>query len=322
MDSRASLLDLKGPYDVHQPLPWDSHVYPVDYPSLEQAQALWQRSRDIAEWMASAWAAQGRSGPDNVPVPTRPGNLPPLPVIPGQGQTTLSDPAALGLDASLRTAGREGLATALWDLVSKGHQLKLYTDWLKGAGIRYFEAPELTRHRWRHTSRVQPGDSGAWSSLFLVLPPEVYSAGIWPILPKCIVPEPRLWPSILPALRILDRFRHYLGEPVQGVSGYRLPWYNAQINGSANSYHMHNCAIDFSYKARTKSNEIDASIFYRFYRSLYEVKGDGIGVYDSFIHLDVGLARHTAKGRALRWYSRNRDIRDVFDSKERFSVVG
>jgi len=310
-----------GPYDVYKPLPWDAHSYPTELPDLTEAQRLWERARDISAWMAEAWAKRGGKASAPVRTPKRPGNLPALPAVSTAGQVTLRDPSALGLPGELVSADRERLGVALWDLVSKTSQLDLYTAWLRAAGIRYFSADELTRHRWRHTSRVQPGRSGAWSALFEALPPEVYPAGIWPVLPKCVVPEPRLWPSILPTLRVLDRFRHWLGEPVTGISGYRLPFYNVQIKGSANSYHMHNCSVDFTFKDKTRGGELDARIFYDFYTSLYNVKGDGVGVYDDFIHFDVGLNRHKV-GRYLRWYHRGRKDQTIFARGERVNYVG
>lgn len=323
MDKRASLLLLKGgPYSVYEPLPWDDHVYPKDLPSLDVAKDLHLRTRRVVAWMAARWREQEGASLPSKGYPLTPRGAPAVLIgEPAPPAPIADDLGELGLDKSLLTSDRVGMARALQDLISKSSQLDLYSSWLKACGIRYFTAPELTRHKWRHTRLVQPGTSGAWAELLLVLGIEPWPAGIWPILPKCLVPEPALWPSILPALRVLDRFRHYLDAPVTAISGYRIPAYNEQIKGSLNSFHMFNCCVDFTYSARNEHGELDAAIFYRFYSSLYKVKGDGVGVYPSFIHFDTGLERHKV-GRYTRWYHRDRKSQDTFEKGSKFNLVG
>jgi hypothetical protein len=98
-------------------------------------------------------------------------------------------------------------------------------------------------------------------------------------------PPRDLWANIGPTARVLDALRKALGAPIQTLSVYRSPAYNACISGSAsNSLHMKFMAVDFSssdgkspvHWARQLKAMRDAGVF----------KG-GIGVYQSFVHVDT-----------------------------------
>ena len=67
-------------------------------------------------------------------------------------------------------------------------------------------------------------------------------------------------------------------------SAYRTPRRNATIEGAArNSLHMHGKAVDFTMRGVSIS-ELEQMAKY------YNV--GGIGIYNSFIHLDTGRVRH------------------------------
>jgi hypothetical protein len=98
-------------------------------------------------------------------------------------------------------------------------------------------------------------------------------------------PPRDLWANLGPTAHVLDALRNALGAPIQTLSVYRSPAYNACISGSAsNSLHMKFMAVDFSssdgkspvHWARQLKAMRDAGVF----------KG-GIGVYQSFVHVDT-----------------------------------
>jgi len=88
-------------------------------------------------------------------------------------------------------------------------------------------------------------------------------------------------------IRILQSFRDKIGEPITISSGCRCPIYNAFILGSENSQHMKGRAADI-----VTGNPIgDQQYFLKEYSKKY-----GIGVYDTFTHID------TRSGPKARWH--------------------
>ena len=95
------------------------------------------------------------------------------------------------------------------------------------------------------------------------------------------VPDPSLWPNILPALAAADELRRRLGKPIQILSAYRNPAYNRAIGGARNSQHTQFRALDLTAKvpipelARLAKQIRQEKIF-----------TGGLGIYPGFIHLD------------------------------------
>jgi N-acetylmuramoyl-L-alanine amidase len=95
------------------------------------------------------------------------------------------------------------------------------------------------------------------------------------------VPDPSLWPNILPALAAADELRRRLGKPIQILSAYRNPAYNRAIGGARNSQHAQFRALDLTAKvpipelARLAKQIRQEKIF-----------TGGLGTYPGFIHLD------------------------------------
>jgi len=88
----------------------------------------------------------------------------------------------------------------------------------------------------------------------------------------------------------LQQLRDKLGVPLIINSAYRCPERNKQVGGAKNSQHLYGKAADIS------MHNIDLPI--EEVRELAEKIGfRGIGLYNSFIHVDV---RH----RKARWDSR------------------
>ena len=79
-------------------------------------------------------------------------------------------------------------------------------------------------------------------------------------------------------LKLLVKLRSSIGEPIYINSGYRCKSYNKQVDGVPTSYHLFGMAADIYIKNyNIEDLAIHADI----------VGFKGIGVYDTFIHLDV-----------------------------------
>lgn len=83
----------------------------------------------------------------------------------------------------------------------------------------------------------------------------------------------------------LQQLRDRLGIPMIINSGYRTPEHNKRVNGSINSQHLLGKAVDISI--------LNQKLPIETIRDLAETIGfDGIGMYDTFIHLDVRGYKH------------------------------
>ena len=99
------------------------------------------------------------------------------------------------------------------------------------------------------------------------------------------------WENIEQTIYVLDQLRTKLNAPIKILSAYRSPAYNKAIGGSPRSLHMQFNAIDFvCFNGRKPTHWatylkvwIDNGMF----------KG-GIGVYDTFVHLDT-------RGKNANW---------------------
>lgn len=304
----------KGPFDPKDAQPWDDYIYP-DTPSVvvpEAYEADKYRAEKLREWIDEGMPRPERPKlPGRKPAPPE-RRLPGAPVPPerrlpasfGPGRHVAKLPQPSPLIQSWKDAGmvpRDFFENAEVLGLFGPTPLELYNQYLEAAGIRYFSAWEITEHRWRHANkRLAPGRSSAWHFMYDLFEPEFAPKGFHFLLVKHVVPPPELWPQIIPVLRVLDRFRHWLGKPVRAISGYRHPWYNRQIKGSSTSYHMQNGAVDFTYSDRFEGY-LDHDLFLGFFDQLYRQKGDGTGRYHSFIHVDIGWDRHLVPGKAERW---------------------
>ena len=99
------------------------------------------------------------------------------------------------------------------------------------------------------------------------------------------LPPENLWRNIRPTVTVLDKLREKIGSPIQTLSVYRNPAYNAKIGGATASLHMKFNAIDFQVKNTTLSPAQWAGL-------LQDMKSNGdfdgfIGTYPSFVHVDT-----------------------------------
>ncbi len=91
-------------------------------------------------------------------------------------------------------------------------------------------------------------------------------------------------------LYTLEELRMLLGVPLVINSAYRCPLRNKQVGGSENSLHMEGKAVDISL------HTIDQPIL-TIEDIARELGFDGVGLYNTFIHLDT-------RGYYARWDNR------------------
>lgn len=79
---------------------------------------------------------------------------------------------------------------------------------------------------------------------------------------------------------VLQKIRAHFGKPVTITSAYRTPAHNKKVGGVADSQHLFGVAADIKVKG------ISPRTVGQYAEQLLTGKG-GIGVYDSFVHIDV-----------------------------------
>lgn len=88
---------------------------------------------------------------------------------------------------------------------------------------------------------------------------------------------------------VLQSIRSHFGAAVTINSGYRTPQYNAKVGGVTDSQHCYGTAADITVRGKTPA-QVAA-----YARELMPDWG-GVGVYDSFCHIDVREAKADWKG--------------------------
>ena len=79
----------------------------------------------------------------------------------------------------------------------------------------------------------------------------------------------------------LQSLRDLIGQPVIVVSGCRCPTHNAAVDGARNSQHMAGRAADVRVKGMSPAE------LKRLAETILNFRYGGIGLYDTFVHLDV-----------------------------------
>ena len=118
---------------------------------------------------------------------------------------------------------------------------------------------------------------------------------------KVEMPPRKLWLYIQKSMDMLEKLRSALGDAKISISsGYRSPEYNAWLyensNGGGvakNSPHMRGTATDIVVSGKTP-------------KQVYEVADKlfpdaGIGLYDSFVHIDWDIVLPNGNRRPARW---------------------
>lgn len=81
-------------------------------------------------------------------------------------------------------------------------------------------------------------------------------------------------------VKVLQKVRDNFGKPVVINSAYRTETHNKKVGGSANSQHKYGMAADI------RINGVSPKTIATYINKLMPDRG-GIGVYSSFVHIDV-----------------------------------
>lgn len=100
-------------------------------------------------------------------------------------------------------------------------------------------------------------------------------------------PPERLWPNVIPLVRVLDQVRSQINQPMKLISVYRSPAYNKSVGGASKSEHMDFTAADFTVPG-SGSGPVDWAQIVHGLR-VRKLFSGGIGVYpgQNFVHVDV-----------------------------------
>lgn len=90
-------------------------------------------------------------------------------------------------------------------------------------------------------------------------------------------------------VEVLQRIRNHFGRPVNIHSGYRTARKNDAVGGAEYSQHLYGMAADISLYG-VKPEEVAA------YAEKLLPDSGGIGIYDSFVHVDVREKRSRWRG--------------------------
>jgi len=97
--------------------------------------------------------------------------------------------------------------------------------------------------------------------------------------------------NIIPTIRVLDELREWYDRPIYLNCTYRDSAHNKKVKGEKNSLHLFFNAIDFRVNDTTKLKDIYNHLVYwdsiRHFNFLPKTGSMGIGLYDSFIHIDT-----------------------------------
>ena len=89
-------------------------------------------------------------------------------------------------------------------------------------------------------------------------------------------------------LDALQRLRDMIGAPIHVNSGYRCPAWNKRVGGAKNSTHMRGIAADI------RCGELTPAELAKFAEEVPAFANGGIGIYKSWVHVDV-------RGKRARW---------------------
>jgi uncharacterized protein YcbK (DUF882 family) len=101
-----------------------------------------------------------------------------------------------------------------------------------------------------------------------------------PVPPECA-------DNVLKCARNLQVLRDELGLPVHVISGYRSPAYNKKIGGADHSFHMTGHAADIQVPGMTPK-QVHAKVLELIVAG--KMHNGGVGVYPTFVHVDVRSA--------------------------------
>lgn len=99
-------------------------------------------------------------------------------------------------------------------------------------------------------------------------------------------PEEWITPRLHPLCETLEVVREAAGsDPLHIDSGYRTPAYNERIGGAEHSQHMNGRASDIKHPKLSSSAVFN--LILRLYKDGMLPNLGGVGLYPTFVHLDV-----------------------------------
>jgi lysozyme family protein len=97
-------------------------------------------------------------------------------------------------------------------------------------------------------------------------------------------PPPEKWDNVVPLARVLDEFARRIANPVRLTNVYRSPAYNRSVGGAKNSQHVQFRAADVQVPGHG-GPQLWADTFRAMRREGFF--SGGIGIYNSFVHVDT-----------------------------------
>jgi len=90
-------------------------------------------------------------------------------------------------------------------------------------------------------------------------------------------------------VRRYQLLRNEYGNPIHINSGYRTKTFNAKVNGSSNSLHLLNEAIDASFSKHPKITDKFAYEIESIWKAICEADNcvGGMNIYGTYLHLDA-----------------------------------
>lgn len=106
--------------------------------------------------------------------------------------------------------------------------------------------------------------------------------------------------NIIPTIKVLQKLREYIDQPIFLLSTFRNNFHNKLVGGEENSLHLYFNAIDFTLKDKNSLHVIYNLLDYwdraRYFSFLPKSGSMGLGLYHmKFIHIDTRavLLRHS-----------------------------
>jgi len=174
----------------------------------------------------------------------------------------------------------------------------------EGQEFDFIEGPALEASRSADMSRADTPDMVAFRAFFSQLDSPHFVADEFMVLGpsnrpggSCegqnSMPPQALWNNVIPLVAAMNAVRKELGASIQITNCFRNTQYNACVGGVAGSQHPRFTAADWVCSSGTSADWAAAAATVR---ASGVFKG-GIGIYNSFVHLDV-------RGSNANWDSR------------------
>ena len=169
------------------------------------------------------------------------------------------------------------------------------TDEFEGQEFDFIEGPDLDAAIARDRSRADTPEMVAFRQFFDGLNSEFFNADEFMVLGpshhspgsacsgKNTTAPSELWDNVVPLVAAMNAIRSELGDSVRITNCYRGPSYNTCVGGVSGSQHLQFRAADWICSQGTSADWAAAAQKVRD----QGVFLGGIGIYNSFVHVDV-----------------------------------